>query len=738
MAKKNIKQTFPVEGMSCAACASSVESILGQLDGIKEVSVNFASNSVQITHLPQVTFPKMQEALQPMGFHLIQEEESIEVQQEKQLKRLHKIRNKTIGSALLTFPVFVIGMFFMDWVPGRWISLVLSSGVLFYFGQHFFVNAFQQARHAKANMDTLVALSTGIAFLFSLFNTVYPEFWTNQGKVAHVYYEAATVIITFISLGKWLEEKAKSNTSTAIQKLIGLQAKTARIIVDGQEKEIAIESLKKGDRILVKPGEKIPVDGTVAKGHSYVDESMMNGEPVPIEKMENSRLMAGTLNQNGSLEFVAEKVGKETLLAQIIEKVKEAQGSKSPVQKTVDKIAGIFVPTIIGISIITFIIWFFAGGENGFSQALLTSITVLIIACPCALGLATPTAIMVGMGKGAENHILIKDAESLERIHEVDTIVLDKTGTITKGNPTVQEFLWGDGIETAYHVSILFAMESKSEHPLAQAIVKDLSAKNLKIAELNGFKNHTGKGLEAKIANGEQYFVGTPLWMKQMNIQLPEKFGETVQNWQKKAQTIVFFANKEQVLAIIGISDPIKDEAQEAFELLRKKNIDLHILSGDNEHTVKAVAEECNIPHYKAAVLPSDKSDYIQNLQDQGKTVAMIGDGINDSQALAKADISIAMGKGSDIAMETAQMTLMTSNLKTISKAIKLSSATVKGVKQNLFWAFLYNLIGIPIAAGIFYPINGFLLDPMIAGAAMAFSSVSVVLNSLRLKTIKL
>ena len=726
--------------MTCAACASSVESILSHTDGVNKATVNFASNSVLVDYDASVSEEKLQNALREVGYDIIIDaEDPAEAQQELQQKHYQDIKYRTIWSAILTLPIFILGMFFMQWEPGKWVSLVLTIPVLFWFGRSFFINAFKQARFAKANMDTLVALSTGMAFLFSVFNTLFPEFWLSRGIEPHVYYEAATVIITFISLGKLLEERAKSNTSSAIKKLMGLQPKTLKIIEDGEEKEIPISEVQVGQTILVRPGEKIPVDGEVSKGSSYVDESMITGEPVPVQKSKEAKVFAGTVNQKGSFQFTAEKVGGETLLSQIIKMVQEAQGSKAPVQKLVDKIAGIFVPIVLAISIITFIVWMFVGGDNAFSQALLTSVAVLVIACPCALGLATPTAIMVGIGKGAENNILIKDAESLELGHKVNAVILDKTGTITEGKPLVTDILWAESNkDIRKYELILLAIETQSEHPLAEAVVNHFKEQNVQPTEIASFESITGMGVRAELENGTQYFVGNHKLMVENDIQIDAALKEASEKLEDKAKTVIFFGDDTHVLSILAIADKIKQTSKKAIATLQDKGIEVYMLTGDNNKTASAVAKQVGITNYQGEVLPSDKAAFVEKLQADGKIVAMVGDGINDSHALAQADVSIAMGKGSDIAMDVAKMTLITSDLQSIPKALQLSKRTVLGIRQNLFWAFIYNIIGIPIAAGVLYPINGFLLDPMIAGAAMAFSSVSVVANSLRLKQIKL
>jgi Cu2+-exporting ATPase len=546
------------------------------------------------------------------------------------------------------------------------------------------------------------------------------------------------MVIAFISLGKLLEEKAKAKTSSAIKKLMGLQPKTVRAIIDGIEQEIPIASVVQGHTLVVRPGEKIPVDGAVTYGSSYVDESMISGEPVPVEKSPGEKVFAGTVNQKGSFQFEAQKVGGETVLGQIIKMVQQAQGSKAPVQKLVDKIAGIFVPVVIGIAILTFITWIVLGGDNAFTHALITSVTVLVIACPCALGLATPTAIMVGVGKGAENNILIKDAESLELAHKVNAIILDKTGTITEGKPLVTDLVWTvEAASLNVHKDILYSLESQSEHPLADAVASKLSDDGAKSISLDFFESLTGRGVKGQL-NGITYFVGNKKLVDERNIKLSREISSLAAALQSDAKTVVYFTDDKTVMAVIAIADKIKATSKAAIESLQNKGIEVYMLTGDNEETARAVAAQVGLKHYRAEVLPSDKAAFVELLQKQGKVVAMVGDGINDSHALAQADVSIAMGRGSDIAMDVAKMTLITSDLRSISKALNLSTKTVMGIRQNLFWAFIYNVIGIPVAAGVLYPVNGFLLDPMIAGAAMALSSVSVVANSLRLRAAKI
>ncbi|GGB93421.1 heavy metal translocating P-type ATPase [Dyadobacter sediminis] len=739
------KITLPVTGMSCAACAVSVESMLKSTNGVADAGVNYANQSVQIDYDPGiVNLQSLDNVLQGIGYGLIvqdDEEEAAAEQEQIQHAYYEKLKKSTIWTALLTVPIVVIGMFFMDesgstFPFGNYIMMALTIPVLAVFGRNFFTNAWKQARHKKANMDTLVALSTGTAFLFSSFNTLYPEFWHARGLHPHVYFEAAAVIVFFILLGKLMEERAKSNTSDALKKLIGLQPKTVRVYRNKTELEIAVKDVLLHDEIIIRSGEKIPVDGKVISGSSLVDESLMTGEPLLAGKKAGDAVFAGTVNQNGSFTFIAEKIGKQTVLAQIIKTVQEAQGSKAPVQRLVDKIAGIFVPVVIAIAVLTFAAWLFFGGENAVTHALLAAVSVLVIACPCALGLATPTAIMVGVGKGAENNMLIKDAESLEKAYKVDAVVLDKTGTLTEGRPKVTDWNWAIGTEQqSMHLAAVRALEARSEHPLAQAVTQYIEEKTQ--VKVQDFRSATGNGIQG-IVKDVRYVIGTASYLENEGITLDPELEKQAAKLASEAKTVIAVAAGNRQIALVAIADKLKATSQEAVAKLRKQGIAVYMLTGDNAQTAAAVAKEAGIQAYEAEVKPNDKMEFVAKLQSQGKTVAMVGDGINDSQALAQADVSIAMGKGSDIAMDVAKMTLITSDLLALPKALNLSRKTVITIRQNLFWAFIYNLIGIPIAAGILYPFNGFLLDPMIAGAAMALSSVSVVMNSLRLKSLKL
>ena len=729
---KNIKNTYPVLGMSCASCAARVDKTLNGLPGVYQATVNYATAIAQVEYNPKVCSDAiLQSAVQDAGYDLLVDtgEDVTNKAEEIRLARYRKIKRRTVVALLLSLPIMVISMFFEDISSLKYVLWILATPVVFGLGREFYINAWRQLKHGTSNMDTLVAVSTGIAYTFSVFNLLFPDFWLSRGIEPHIYFEAASVIIAFILLGRLLEERAKQNTSTAIKKLIGLQPKTVTIIVDSDERTVPITAVQKGDTILVKPGERIAVDGMVVTGESYVDESMLNGEPVPMHKQSGEKVFAGTINQKGTFRFIADKIGSDTMLAQIIRMVQDAQGSKAPVQKLVDRIARFFVPAIISISIIAFVAWIFLAPTNGFTNGLLAMVTVLIIACPCALGLATPTAIMVGIGKGAEKGILIKDAQSLEIAQKIDTIILDKTGTITAGHPVVVESLWENGFE--HSRKILYSLEKLSEHPLSDAVVNTLQ--NEKEISIDKFENVPGKGVKG-VVGSQTYYVGNLSLLNDNHITIASHLQELANKWTQKAKTLVWFADSTQAIAAIALTDEIKQTSAQAISQLQEMGVEVYMLTGDNAISAQAISRKVGINHYKAGVLPNEKAQFIKELQANGKTVGMVGDGINDSAALAQADLSIAMGQGSDIAVDTAMATILSSDLLKIPETIRLSQLTIKTIYQNLFWAFIYNLIGIPIAAGIFYSVNGFLLNPMWASAAMAFSSVSVVLNSLRLK----
>lgn len=741
-APETIETIFPVSGMTCAACASSVESMLQSQAGVEKAQVNYAGQTAAVKYHPaQVSPQQLQKVVKSIGYELLIQpsEADAEALEAKRLQEYQTLKFRTFGALLLALPVAILGMAYHHPEPWmKWTEMLLSAPVVFGFGWPFFKRAFAQARHFRANMDTLVAVSTGVAFIFSAFNTVYPQYFESRGLEAQIYFEAAAVIIGFILLGKLLEERAKSRTSAALKKLIGLQPKMVKVIRNGVETELKTEEVQVGDLLSIRPGEKIPVDGQVEEGESYLDESMLTGEPLPVQKNAGTFVFAGTINQKGNLKITARKVGAATLLAQIIKSVQHAQNSKPPVQQLTDKIAGIFVPVVLAIAALTFVIWLLLDGQNALSHGLLAFVTVLIIACPCALGLATPTAIMVGIGKGAEHGILIKDAESLENARKMDTLILDKTGTITKGKPELTNLQWKTGLpDIADLKQVLYALEMASEHPLATAIVNKLKTESLQPVPLTQFESITGRGVKATF-NGNHYLAGNRKLLNE-NLILPDPELEALaQAWEKEAKTVMYFTRNVNLVAVMAVSDSLKETSVQAIGDLKKLGLEIYMLTGDNEATAQEVARQAGITNYRAGFLPADKGKFVQELQKKGKIVGMVGDGINDSEALALADVSIAMAKGTDVAMEVAQITLMHSDLEHIKQAIKLSQATVKTIRQNLFWAFIYNVIGIPLAAGVLYPAYGFLLNPMVAGAAMALSSVSVVTNSLRLKTTRL
>ena len=733
------KETFPVLGMSCAACATRVDKTLNGQPGVQEASVNYASATVQVTYDADECSPLvLKAAVQHAGYDLLiaSKGEAEDEAEKARQARYESLKKRTLWAIVLAVPIMVLGM---AWMHVHWVNVVvwlLSTPVVFVLGRGFFISAWKQLKHGTCNMDTLVALSTGIAYVFSVFNLFFPEFWLKRGIEPHVYFEASSVIIAFILLGRLLEERAKRNTSAAIRKLIGLQPKTVTVLTPEGERILPITAIRQGDVVVVKPGERIAVDGVVSEGQSYVDESMLSGEPIPVRKQKGAKVYAGTINQKGAFRFVADKIGQDTLLAQIIRMVQDAQGSKAPVQKLVDKIASVFVPTIITIALLAFAAWLLLASDNGFTHGILALVTVLIIACPCALGLATPTAIMVGIGKGAENGILIKNAESLEVAKQVNAVVLDKTGTLTEGHPQVTDAVWmGDEAQGKH---ILYSLEKMSEHPLAEAALAYLKnakafSENVKAFQVERFGVLSGRGVEG-IVDNKKYYAGNLTLLHEKGIVLDEALRSKAEQWTSEAKTVIALADEQRAWGVLAITDRLKPTSPKAIEELHKQGIEVWMLTGDQPEAAREVARQVGIAHYKAGVLPQEKAGFIKELQAQGKKVAMVGDGINDSAALAQADLSIAMGHGSDIAMDTAMVTILSSDLLKISETIRLSQLTVRTIRQNLFWAFIYNLIGVPIAAGVLYPVNGFLLNPMIGGAAMAFSSVSVVTNSLRLR----
>lgn len=720
--------------MSCAACAVSAERAVANTNGVQSASVNYANQSLQVVFDPASVQPEgLQKALQAIGYDLILETEGAETKAEWQrTQMLRSLRQRTIGSGILSLPVVALGMFWMEAPGANWVMLGLSAPVVFWFGRSFFSKALQQAMHGTAGMDALVALSTGISFLFSAFNTFFPQFLQGYGIEAHVYYEASAVVITFVLLGKWLEEGAKNRSSTAIQKLMRLQPKQLRVHRDGRDIEIDIAQVLPGDRLRILPGERIAADGIVLSGATHVDESMLSGEPLPVTKQAGSRVFAGTLNQEGSIEVQADKRSDATMLAQIIRLVQQAQGSKAPVQRLADRIAAIFVPVVLGIALLTFCLWLLIGGSAALGNALVAALSVLVIACPCALGLATPTALIAGIGRGAELGILVKDAQTLEKACTVDTILLDKTGTLTEGKASVTETHFPDDRFMAFQ-GVLLALEQRSGHPLAQAIVRHLEKQSVQAADITQFEQIPGKGVQGSWG-GTLFTAGKLAWLQASGVIIDGNARQSIQEWQKNGASLLGFARDKDLLAVFALTDTLKPDARQAVADFHKLGITMHMLSGDNQQSAEKIADILGIRNVHAGMLPTDKGALVASLQQNGRIVAMIGDGMNDAQALAQADVGMAMGNGSDIALESAGIALMRSEPGLAPKAIALSRRTVATIRQNLFWAFIYNIIGIPIAAGLLYPFNGFMLNPMLAGAAMALSSVSVVANSLRLK----
>jgi len=735
-----MKSTFTVRGMTCASCVSAVERTLASQVGVMHVSVNLATQKATIEYdHTQVTPEMMQSSLHRIGYELeIQnlssssEDEALQMTTEK--RKLLRKRLRMVIVFTLSMVIMYLSMMDMSSKATPYLVWGLSTIVLFVFGFPFYQKAFRLAASGQVTMDTLISLSTGIAYLFSVFNTIYPEFWETRGLEAHLYFDAATMILAFVMLGKYLEERATQQTTMAIKKLMALQPKTVvRILQDQTFETIPVAEVLSGDILLVKPGERIPVDGRVYTGHSYVDEHMLTGESLPIEKNPASLVYTGTINQQSVLHIVAEKVGSETVLSQMIRMVEEAQGSKAPIQRLVDKISAVFVPLVILIALVSFITWFLLGGTYGWVYGLLSMMTVLVIACPCALGLATPTALMVGIGKAAERGLLIKNAESLERAHRITDMVFDKTGTLTTGTIQVGHSWWSDPSDQAEGEPILYAIERQSDHPLAKGMIRSIMVETDRIPKVSSLIELPGKGILAKVSE-KTYWVGNRAMMEERKIYLSDNALALSQQWEEGGHSLVWFVEENELKAVYALMDQVSDRAALAIQALKDRAIKVHLISGDQQRVVSTVANKLNIEQYKYGVLPAEKSAYIRNIQQAGGVVAMIGDGINDSQALALADVSMAMGKGTDIAMEVSDITILSNDLTAIPYAITLSQRTYRTIKQNLFWAFVYNVVGLPIAAGMLYPLNGFLLNPMLASAAMALSSVSVVMNSLRLR----
>ncbi|MDG5787976.1 heavy metal translocating P-type ATPase [Evansella sp. AB-P1] len=740
------KVRLAIEGMTCASCVNRVEKKISKVDGVEKVNVNLATHQAQVVgEFDDETIESMIQSVEKIGFGAKQlhddKEEDLSAKQAKESKKLMK--DFTLA-AIVTSIVLIgsiphmmhgWGAWVPAWLQNPFFLLVLTTYVQLVPGWRFYKNSYKVLKNRSADMNVLVAMGTTSAWLYSGAMTLFPEFLTNAGFPYQLYYDVTTVITTLILLGRYFEAKAKGETSSAIKKLMGLQAKTARVIRNGEELEIPVENVLVGDEITVRPGERIPVDGTIIRGSSSIDESMLTGEPIPVDKKIDDPVIGATINKSGSFTFKASKVGKDTTLSQIIRMVNDAQGSKAPIQRMVDVISAYFVPAVVILATISFLIWLFFGPEPSFIFALTTFIAVLIIACPCALGLATPTAIMVGTEKGAENGVLIKDAASLEQAHRVTTIVLDKTGTITEGKPSLTDILPEGKTSEEDLLTWVASLESVSEHPLGESIVQGAKEKNLKLMTPEDFKAVSGRGIYGTI-NGEKGLVGNYQWMLDNNIDVKD-FKEQAEEMASQGKTPMYVAKGQEFIGLIVVADKLKAESPKAIKELKNLGIKVVMLTGDNKRTAEAIALEAGIDSFEAEVLPEDKANYVKELQDRGETVAMVGDGINDAPALAQANISIAIGTGTDVAMETANITLIKGEIMNVVTAFRLSKATMRMIWQNLGWAFGYNIILIPVAAGLLYPFFGLLLNPMLAGAAMAFSSVSVVLNTLRLKKFK-
>lgn len=743
--------TLKLRGMSCASCANNIETAIRSVPGVTQATVNFGAEQASVTYdSTQTDVAQIQAAVDEAGYAAqpLQEDRLVaedDVERRERQTEERQLTRKVWISGIIS-AILVVGSLPMMtglhiplipmWLHNPWLQLVLTAPVLFWAGSGFFVNAWKAFKRHTATMDTLVAIGTGTAYGYSLFPTFFPDWFIAQGLAPDVYYEAAAVIITLILLGRLLENRAKGQTSEAIRKLIGLQARTARVIRDGREVDVPIAEVVLDDVILVRPGEKIPVDGEIVEGGSTIDEAMVTGESLPVKKQVGDEVIGATINKTGSFKFRATRVGKDTFLAQIVKLVQQAQGSKAPIQRLADQVTGWFVPVVIAIAIATFVLWYNVMGNV--TMALITTVGVLIIACPCALGLATPTSIMVGTGKGAENGILIKGAESLEQAHNLQTIILDKTGTITQGKPTVTNFVTVKGTAHQNELQLLrlaAAVERNSEHPLAEAVVQYAQAQGARLTDARAFEAVAGSGVQGTV-DDHLIQIGTHRWITELGIETSALRSQWEQ-LESLGKTVIWLAVDDQVEAIMGIADAVKPSSVQAIRALQKMGLDVVMLTGDNRRTAEVIAREVGIQRVFAEVRPDQKAATVASIQAEGKVVAMVGDGINDAPALAQADVGLAIGTGTDVAIAASDITLISGDLHGIVMAIQLSRATMRNIRQNLFFAFIYNVAGIPIAAGILYPFFGWLLNPIIAGAAMALSSVSVVTNALRLRNFK-
>jgi len=742
--------TLKLGGMSCASCASSIEQAIKSVAGVIECNVNFGMEQASIQYDSKKTsLETIQEAVDAAGYkalplqEMAAEEDDTEQanrKSESQILQRKLYVAGTISIILLAGSLpSMTGLhlpFIPAWLHNFWLQLLLTAPVQFWCGKSFYIGAFKSLKRRLATMDTLIALGTSAAYFYSVFVTLFPSLFIVKGLMPSVYYEVAASVIALILLGKTLENRAKGETSEAIRKLMGLQAKTARIVRNGQELEVSIAQVEIGDVVQVRPGEQIPVDGEVIEGYSTIDEAMVTGESWPVKKQIGDEVIGATINKTGSFKFRATRIGKDTFLAQIVKMVQDAQGSKAPIQKLADEVTGWFVPAVIAVALATFMIWFKTTGN--FTLATITMMEVLIIACPCALGLATPTAVMVGTGKGAENGILFKGADSLELAHKIQVIVLDKTGTLTVGKPTVTDFVTIKGTANSNELQLLqlaASVEGNSEHPLGEAVVRYAQSQEVSLTDVKHFEAIAGSGVRG-VVEGKSIALGTLKWMQELGFDT-EYLELRARAWESASKTVVWMACEGEIEAIMGIADALKPSSAAAVKALQKLGLEVVMLTGDNRATAESIALSAGIDRVFAEVRPDQKVAQIQALQAQGKIVAMVGDGINDAPALAIADVGIAIGTGTDIAIAASDITLISGDLQGIVTAIQLSRATLRNIRQNLFFAFIYNIAGIPIAAGILYPIFGWLLSPIIAGGAMAFSSVSVLTNALRLRNFK-
>ena len=724
---------FAVRGMQCAACAARIEKVVGRVPGVDGCAVNLAAGRLTVTYDADVVGADvLAERVAAMGFELVAMDDAVAEDEwaAEDAKRLAVLRRDVAWAMALGVPVMLMAMLWHG-VCGVDVAMwALTTPVVAWMGRRFFVNAWRLAKQGAVNMDTLVALSVGVSYVFSVFNMVWPEFWLERGVEPHVYFEASSMIVAFVLAGKWLEMRARGGVSMAIRRLMGLTPKTAMVLTEGGDvRETVIDYIKVDDVVAVRPGERVPVDGVVVNGVSYVDESMLTGEAVPVAKAEGDEVFAGTINMKGALSVRVTKVADATMLALIVKMVQEAQGSKAKIQRIVDRIAGVFVPVIVGIALVSMVAWMVLGGDAGVVRGVLAFATVVIVACPCALGLATPTAIMVGMGKAAEMGILIKDAMCLETAKGIDAVVMDKTGTITEGRAVVTDVVMGENVDVERVMNVLYSVERWSDHPLAEAVVRHFEDIDAQMLEVTDCKEVTGMGVKG-VVDGMTYVVGNAKLMRKHGVRMEKDLEVRANELEEMAKTVVWLGDRERVLALVAIADEVKETSREAVKRLHDMGVTVYMLTGDNRVTAEAVARQVGIQYFEGAMLPQDKAERVKQLQMEGHRVAMVGDGINDGAALAQADIGIAMGKGSDIALDIAKMAIVGDDLMRVPEAIGLSKRIVRTIYENLFWAFVYNVVAVPVAAGVLYPVCGFVLNPMIASAAMAMSSVSVVTNS--------